>query len=108
MCEKERLIYDYTEGLKDWITDDPSLIERIDDWFIEDGLKFAVDEYGCTEVDITKEDIQRVLTEIYNWHENLQEYSNNSLEDYIKDELQDVGEDGEELNMIMDDFMMNL
>jgi len=108
MCEKRRLIYDYTEGLKDWIIDDPSLLERVDETFIEKGLKFAVDEYGCTEDDITEDDIQRVLEKIYNWYENLQEYSNDSIEDYIKSELQDIGEDGEELNMIMDDFMMDL
>ena len=91
------------------LSDDGDIqLKRIDGWFIEDGLKLAVGEYGCTEDDITKEDIQRVLEKIYQWYENLQEYSNNSLENYIKDELQDVGEDGEELNMIMDDFMMNL
>jgi len=107
MC-REKLVHDYLEELKEWVIDDPSLIEKIDYYFIKDGLRFAADEYNCTENDITEDDIQRVLEKIYNWYENLQEYSNDSIEDYIKSELQDIGEDGEELNMIMDDFMMDL
>ena len=72
MCEKEKLIYDYTEGLKDWLLDDTSLIDRIDAWFVENGLKLGVNEYGCEENNITKEDIEKVLNEIYNWFEKLQ------------------------------------